>query len=284
MRNVIRCLAAGLLVGGLVSLLATAGVVAEEAVPQDVELVQAWLKVSLKHARDYAIHPVDKPDRPLTMLPQAVFRHSQPVRGDDIGAVYLWMDADKRPAVIGTTFAYTIDTDRRMVVHEFHSLANGPLMAEWRGKTRWQPKTAGLDWKPVPNAPLADANPTVRSRQARDIARRFSANSIDEKEGRWELRLVAKPIHQFEIEKPSSVWCGSLFLLCQGTDPELVLAIEAQKGDGGYVWHYGAASFTDYGLSLRLDDKEVWTAERRSTGPLRPHWAESVGIERLPGK
>ena len=218
------------------------------------------------------------------MLPQAVFRHSQPVRGDDIGAVYLWVDADKRPAVIGTTFAYRIDTDRRMVVHEFHSLANGPLHSEWRGETRWQPKLAGLDWKPVSNAPLTDANPTVRSRQVRDIARRFSANSIDEKEGRWELRLVPKPIHQFEIETPDFVACGSLFLMCQGTDPELVLAIEAQKADSGYVWHYGAASFTDYGLSLQFDNKEMWTAERKSVGSTRPHWAAGVGIERLPGK
>ncbi len=257
---------------------------AADPVPQDAELVKAWLKVSLKHAQDYVIHPAGDAKAVFTMLPQAVFRHSQPVRGDDIGAVYLWVDRDQRPAVIGTTFAFTIDTDRRMVVHEFHSLATGPLTTEWRGQTRWQPKQAGLDWKPVPNAPLADANPTVRTRQVRDIARRFSANSVDEKDGRWELRLVPKPIHQFEIEKPLSVSCGSLFFFCQGTDPELVLAIEAQQGDSGYVWHYGAASFTDFALSLQLDTKDVWAAERRSFGPIRPHWVESAGIERLPTK
>lgn len=255
-----------------------------DPIPQDAELVQAWLKVSLKHAQDYAIHPADKPDRPFAMLPQAVFRHSQPVRGDDIGAVYLWVDADRRPAALGTTFAFTMEADRRMVVHEFHSLADGPLMSRWRGETRWQPKRAGLDWKAVPNAPPADASSTVRSRQVRDIARRFGANSIDENGRRWELRLLAKPIHQFEVEQPGAVSCGSLFVLCQGTDPELVLAVEAQKGTDGYVWHYGAASFTDFALSLTLDDKEVWTAERKSFGPDRPHYIEGVGAERLPGK
>lgn len=253
-----------------------------EPTSQETELVKAWLMVGQKHAEDYVIHPAGDEKSVFTMLPQAVFRHGQPVRGDDIGAVYLWVDTDRRPAVIGTTFAYTIDTDRRMVVHEFHSLANGPLTTEWRGKTSWQPKRAGLDWKPVPNSPLADANPIVRTRQVRDIARRFSANSVDEKDGRWELRLIAKPIHHFEIEKPNAVLCGSLFVMCQGTDPELVLAIEAQKMDDSYVWNYGAASFTDFALSLRLDEKEVWTAERQSIGPLRPHWAEGVGIERLP--
>ena len=255
-----------------------------EPASRDTELVKAWLNVSREHAEDYVIHPAKAQKAVFTMLPRAVFRHSQPVRGDDIGAVYLWVDADKRPGAIGTTFAYTIDTDRRMVVHEFHSLADGPLTTEWRGKTPWQPKQAGLDWKTVPNSPHADPNPIVRTRQARDIARRFSANSIDEKNSRWELRLIAKPIHHFEIEKPDTVLCGSLFVMCQGTDPELVLAIEAQKMKDSYVWHYAAASFTDFALSLRLDDEEVWTAQRQSTGPLRPHWAQGAGIERLPSQ
>lgn len=142
----------------------------------------------------------------------AVFRHSQPVRGDDIGAVYLWVDADQRPEVIGTTFAFTLEADRRMVVHELHSLGSEPSQSHWRGKRPWQPKRVDLDWRAVPNAPPVNANPAVRQRQVRDIARRFSANSIDEKEGRWELRLVAKPVHQFEGEQPNAVSCGSLFL------------------------------------------------------------------------
>ena len=278
MRNVLRSLTFVLLNYGITLLTLS------ELQADDTELVQAWLKVSLKHAQDYVIYPQDQPSKPYTMLPQAVFRHSQPVRGDDIGAVYLWVDADQRPAVIGTTFAFTMEADRRWVVHEFHSLASEPLMSKWRGESRWQTKRAGLDWKPVPNAPRADASPTVRSRQVRDIARRFSANSIDEKESRWELRLLAKPIHQFEIDKPAAVSCGSLFVFCQGTDPELVLAIEAQKGTDGYLWHYAVASFTDYGLSLQLDSKEAWTAAPKSAGPDQPHYAEGVGAERLPEK
>lgn len=189
------------------SLLPIAEIAAEES-----ELVQAWLKVSLKHAQDYVFHSQDKADKPFTMLPQAVFRHSQPVRGDDIGAVYLWVDADQRPEVIGTTFAFTLEADRRMVVHELHSLGSEPSQSQWRGKRPWQPKRVDLDWKAVPNAPPVNANPAVRQRQVRDIARRFSANSIDEKEGRWELRLVAKPVHQFEGEQPNAVSCGSRLL------------------------------------------------------------------------
>ena len=94
--------------------------------------------------------------------------------------------------------------------------------------------------------------------------------------------MVSKPIHQFDVDEPENILCGTLFLFCQGTDPELILAIEAQKQDNAYQWHFAAASFTDYGLKLRLDDKEVWTDAGRSAGPTKPHWIESVAKERLP--
>src|SRR5439155_21672632 len=141
--------------------------------PPESDLVRAWLKVSFRHAQDYVTCPEGKPERAFTMLPHAVFRHSQPVRGDDIGAVYLWVDEDQRPAVIGTTFAFTVQDDLRSVAHEFHSLADGPITAKWRGQQRWQPKQAGLQFRSVPQAPPPALDAKLRQRQARDIARRF---------------------------------------------------------------------------------------------------------------
>lgn len=248
----------------------------------DKQLVDAWLKVSLRHAKDYVIQPADAPNEKFTMLPQAVFRHSQPVRGDDIGAVYLWVDHNKRPAALGTTFAWTIEGDRRAVVHEFHSLADQPLSVQWRGHSRWKPRTPGLEWKLVPSAPAVDKSAGGRQRQMREISRRFAAESVDHKGKSWELRLLSKPIHQFEVDPPTDVLSGSLNIFCQGTDPELILAVEARQRDGVLVWHYAAASFTDYALKLRLDDKEVWTSPEYSASPTSAHWVDTVSQERLP--
>ncbi len=248
----------------------------------DKQLVEAWLKVSLAHARDYVIHPVNSPNEKFTMLPQAVFRHSQPVRGDDIGAVYLWVDRDQRPAVIATTFAFTTTGDLRSVVHEMHSLANEPLAVDWRKRSRWKPTKPGLTWKPVPQAPPVDKTEAGRLRQAREITRRFTAESIDHKEKRWELRLLPKPIHQFDVEQPTSVIGGTLSVFCQGTDPELILALEARTENNGDVWYYAPATFTDYGLKLQLDGNEVWSNPAYSHSPTGVYWADSVGEERLP--
>ena len=252
-----------------------------EPVSQDTELVKAWLKVSQRHAEDYVIHPTGDAKRAFAMLPQAVFRHSQPVRGDDIGAVYLWIDTDKRPAVVGTTFAFTLQGETRVVAHEFHSLAAGPLTATWRGRQPWTPKEPGLRFHPVPKALAVAADAKLRQRQVREIARRFSANTIDHDERRWGLRLITKPIYEFDVPDPNQVQSGSLFFFCQGTDPELILSIEVRKQDNGLQCQYAAASFTDYAVKLRLDETVVWSAERRSIGPHLPHWSDVGSKESL---
>ena len=40
------------------------------------------MPVSQDHAADYRLALASQPDAPLKLLPKAVFRHSQPVRGD----------------------------------------------------------------------------------------------------------------------------------------------------------------------------------------------------------
>ena len=245
------------------------------------ELVEAWLKVSRQHAQDYVIHPVGAPKEEFSLLPQAVFRHSQPVRGDDIGAVYLWIDKDKRPAVIASVFAFTHEGDTRTVAHELHSLANQPIEAIWRHQPRWRTRAAGLTWQTVPDSPLADKTSQGRQRQAREIARRFHAESIDHKGGRWELRLVPRPIYQFDVEAPTKVVGGSLSVFCQGTDPELVLAIEARRVNDELRWHYAPATFSDHALRLRLDDREVWSNKEWSSNSDGPYWCDAASKENL---
>src|SRR5688572_23397784 len=147
---------------------------------QSAQRVAAWLKVSQDHASDYHLAHQDRPDMPLKRLPKAVFRHSQPVRGDDIGAVYLWVDDAARPAALGTVFAYSYgDSGERWVAHEFHSLSSGPLLGKWRGASAWSPNKAGVEWKEVPEAPAPAESDGARLRQMRQIGRRMAAHSTD---------------------------------------------------------------------------------------------------------
>ena len=72
--------------------------------------------------------------------------------------------------------------------------------------------------------------PTRRLVQTRSLAREFSGHTIDVNKERWELRLLSQPL--FRYEKPEGdVIDGALFafVTSAGTDPEVVLALEARK-------------------------------------------------------
>ena len=49
--------------------------------------------------------------------------------------------------------------------------------------------------------------------------------------------------------------------LANGTDPEILLLIEARKENGVFTWQYAAGRFSDRKLRLNLDDQEVWSVE-----------------------
>ena len=250
---------------------------AARSADDDQKLLKAWLKVSETQAAHYEITLASRPDQKLKRLEKPVFRHAQPARGNDIGAVWLWTDETGRPAVIGDIFAWSLGGEMRTVSHEFHSLAESPLNARYESRLLWKPAGAGLEWKPIPNAPAPAETSLVRQRQMQTLSQRFTANSIDLKNSPWELRLVPKPVYQYELTDQTLIQAGSLFAVCQGTDPELWLLIEIRKIDGMPVWAYAIAPFTDYALRVRLDGQQVWQCDKFEHGfNNRPHWIQSV--------
>ena len=54
---------------------------------------------------------------------------------------------------------------------------------------------------------------------------------------------------------------GGLFAFVQGTDPEVLLLIEARGGKGP-GWHFAAARMQNSALQLKLDGREVWAVEK----------------------
>jgi hypothetical protein len=248
--------------------------------------VKAWLEICTAHARDYQISTAAKREEKFELLSTPVFRHGQLVRsgGQDIGAIWLWLQKDGRPGVVGTVFTYPSGgAGYRNVVHELHSLAAMPLTAVWRGRVLWTPQRAGLDWKLIPDAPVPAELATRRLRQARLLSDRFKAHSIDHEGGRWELRLLPKPVYRYQPKTRDSTLGGALFAFCQGTDPEIFLAIEARRSVEGFRWHYACAAFSDYELHVRCDDVEVWDVPKMvGAYPQEPHFGKTVERIRLP--
>ena len=82
-----------------------------------------------------------------------------------------------------------------------------------------------------------------------------------------ELRLLPQPLYRYESTLPEVV-DGALFTFVTGTDPELMLVIEARRTAAGPLWHFGAGPFSDLPITLRHKRAAIWKYDRDV--PCRP--------------
>ncbi|HVW00987.1 MAG TPA: hypothetical protein VHB77_11630, partial [Planctomycetaceae bacterium] len=128
---------------------------------------------------------------------------------------------------------------------------------------RWTPQ-AGITREPLPDSPKVEETFSKRTLQLRSIGRDFSANSKDPEQRRWELRLLPKPLYRYE--KPQGdVIDGALLALVSdaGTDPEVILILEAQRNSvGETAWYYRPIRMSISDLNVDYKGNRVWTSLR----------------------
>ena len=238
------------------AILATfAGEAAQEPVAKDDPT--SWLPILRQHAEEYQItfrDPNMKSPRPLS---EPILRWTQPVRGGDDGAVFLWV-SDGRPEAVGTVFTYRSPGSLRALQHEVHSLSRSGLDATWRGRPMWKADKPGLAFRPVPDAPEPAVSAPARMRQMTAIARDFSGTSEHQTSGKNALRLMPKALYRYE-NPGGKLLDGALFCLAHGTDPEVFLILEAHREGDSTEWRYALARFSDLALRVRYKDREVWS-------------------------
>lgn len=242
------------------------------------KVINHWLEVCLERAQSYRISPRDEVDTAYKMLPEPVFKHTQVVRppADDIGSLHLWVDEDKRPAVLGCVFCWSKDASRRMLVQEFYSLCDSPITTKVGDERVWTCSVAGTDWRPIPDAPTPKASPRRRNLQAKQMASKFSGFMMDGGNKRWQLRRVTTPIYEYQ-SKSDPTQGGALFAFCRATDVEAVLLVETRKHNGELQWHYTCGQFTDNEPHLFFGEKEIWTARRDShSADGKPHFLRMI--------
>jgi hypothetical protein len=84
------------------------------------------------------------------------------------------------------------------------------------------------------------------------------------------LRLLTTPIYRYGDPK-SEVIDGALLAFAQGTDPELLLLLEARAAAERRQWHYAIARLTMWELEARFEGRAVWSArEDRNADPKQP--------------
>lgn len=197
------------------------------------------------------------------IVAEPVFRWQNLARANgQSGAMFIWL-FEGRPVVIGGVFSNPTGSNRRDIMHEFHALGPDRLYPNFRdSNSKWLPG-AGITLKLLPDSPTVEETPAKRMLQMRAIARDFKANSTDVERQRWDLRLLPKPLYRYE--KPQgNVIDGALMALVSdaGTDPEIILILEARKDADRTTWYYRAVRLSISDLYVDYQGKRVWTSLR----------------------
>lgn len=161
---------------------------------------------------------------------------------------------------------------------EFQSLAPGPLIAESGSAIVWRPSVAGVQMQPLVAAPEPATTLFGRLRQMRQIARGFSGKIVQPGYTEIPLRLLATPLYRYPDPTPASPYVdGALFALVQGTDPEILLLIEAVKGDNNELrWQYGIARMTMVPTEVTLGDEKVWETDWATQELQTPYYTYQI--------
>jgi hypothetical protein len=224
---------------------------------------QRLLELHTSDAASYSMYRDDKRSQKLELRREPVYRWTNPTRvGGQVGDVFVWTYCG-RPEAVGSIFSHPSGDGRRVMCHELHSLSLAVLVVDRTAAEQWVPQAAGVDLKPLEGAPSPALSAMQRLTQMRGLAREFTGKSLSDQGQTWELRLLPQPLYRYESTDPDLV-DGALFTLVSsaGTDPEIILVLEARKSPAGHQWVFGAARFSDMNLWLNRRGQEVWSSIR----------------------
>jgi hypothetical protein len=208
--------------------------------------------------------------RKLDLLADPVLRWSNPAVGRVYGSVFLWT-ADGRPIAAASIYRWFAPYTQRTA--EFVQLSSHAVVAERDGRKRWTPDAGLVKFHPLADAPLPDKSSRKRAAQMRLLAGEFAPELTDKRvinEGtQQQLRLLEKPIYQYGAGAGGLIE-GALFAFVVGTDPEVLLLLEAREIEDKAVWHYALARMNRDAMRVRHRDREVW-----SVPFLEKPWADS---------
>jgi hypothetical protein len=192
---------------------------------------------------------------------EPLLNYTDPTR-DTKGTVWAW--GAGRPAVLLTLTDEPMSpaegpANGRVWYHEFVSLADAKLQVTGGKDWSWRPKPAPPRMLSLSTTTVPAESERARGRQMRLLARRFAASESYQGET-YELRLLDTPILRYSDPNQKLI-DGALFAFAHGTNPEVVLLLEAERSEDGPRWRYGFARMSEAALSVTLEGRNVWSAE-----------------------
>jgi hypothetical protein len=252
---------------GVLFLLAFAsiGLADDKSDEQVVETHRARMKEIAERIRLF-VGTERTPDAERKLAPEPVLRYNDASRKLHESALWTW--GEGRPAAI-MAIEYYPEGQRGKWLFEIASLSPEQLLVEGAGNVPWTAEKPGFTPQPVPDAPPPADTPAARLTQMKQIHRRFAAFESAVIEGRIVLRPLVRPLDRYQ-DKAAGVIDGAIVTFANGTNPEVLLLLEAHEAPGVPArWQYSLAQMTGGEVAVELDGAEVWRREAADPPAIR---------------
>jgi hypothetical protein len=206
-----------------------------------------------------------------------------PTRGHTRGSVWAWGETGRPIAILEL---WQNGTNRTKWVFGLCNMSAGKLRAKRDGESWWRENDSTVELKEIPGVPAPAADAAQRQLQLKTLAKNFTGHEFwDPDNSRYDLRRLERPLHSYRDEA-SGLLEGSLYILANGTNPEIALFVEARAQPDGKapVWQFTVGRMSHSELHLEYDGKEVFSGPRGRalSGPDKPYWVVSVDAPPLP--
>jgi hypothetical protein len=192
----------------------------------------------------------------------------------DMATLWVWHDEGSLVA-LGKVEAYKRPGGPKWL-YCFTSASPGLVEARWPDGHRFKARKPGMEWVAL-DGPTPHETAVGRRRQLKELFHRFSATTRDDKlKTSDELRPLARPLHEYSAPGKGTLHGALCGLAANGTNPDVIVALEAigpaDGKEGPKSWRYGVVGMTAGGISVKLDNAEVFTRPYVSSPGDRDTW------------
>jgi hypothetical protein len=189
-----------------------------------------------------------------------VLRYTDDTRQLSDSTIWIWGQSGRPAAVVAIEYYPKKNRVPRWLC-EVVSVSGERISVERGPDINWTARQPGASFTPLKDAPQPAESSAARLAQMKQLQRRFTAHERAVVGGRIELRPLAKPLHRYQ-HPTAGLQDGAIFSFANGTNPEVLLILEAQSQPGSDSdWAFALAQATGAAVEVELDGKPIWNRD-----------------------
>lgn len=179
-----------------------------------------------------------------------LLKYSDPARGYAAGGVWRLGKAGRPAALVSLQYSLRAEMDKPRLDYELISLVEQPFEVKWPRATL-NGEGSALKFADLKVAETPASTEKQRLSQLRSLARRFTASEVYGSDSA-SLRLLTQPLDRY-TDASQGVVDGAVFTFAYGTNPELMLLLEAEETQ----WRYALSRMAWAELTVKFDGTEI---------------------------